>query len=103
MALDPLHCSLWQLGSEPLQHLWVNDPISIMLFCPQLLLAGVVELLGKCEQLVNPLHGQHVELMLVLFWSVADQLRDGSFQVPILKHVVSAQLLCCKVGLLRQE
>lgn len=62
-----------------------------------------MELLGKCKWLANLLHGQHVESLMVLHWSVANMLQDSLLQVWVLQDVFGGQLLCHELGLFRQE
>lgn len=68
-----------QLGNELLQHHCIDYLLGVTLFFPQLLPAGIVKLLGECEWLANPLHGQHAELLMVLLRGAGDMLHDGPF------------------------
>lgn len=94
LALDPLHCPLWQLNNKLLQHHSVDDIISVTLFCQQPPLAGVSKLLGEGKQAANLTVCQYVEVL----WGAADLLQNSLIQVQIHQQVGDWEHLSCELG-----
>lgn len=103
VAWDPLCCPFWQTCNGLLQCYQIDDPLSIVIFCPQPSPAGVWELLAKSKWPADLLQCQHTKALMMLLWGAVDALQDGSPQVGTVQPIVGGELVRGELCLFGQE